>query len=345
MRTCVLSDVGELSLIERDQPTIEADEILVRIERVGICGSDIHYYQHGENSENVVAFPHVLGHESSGTVVETGSDVSTVSASDRVALEPGIPCGECSYCAGEDTYHLCGNMGYMSSPPVDGALTEYVAWPAEYVYSLPESVSLREGALVEPLSVAIHACERADITEGDTVLITGGGPIGQLVAETAMDRGATIILTDVVAEKLQLAEQRGVDYTVDVTSENPVRVIHDQVDENGVDTVVESSGAESAIEQTTAAVKRGGTIVFVGIPFDASLPTDVVGLTSGEYDLRGSFRFSNTYSDAIEAIQSGRIDVDGIVSFEQPFTDAQAAFDRAIEPECVKSVVRVNEES
>lgn len=345
MRTCVLSDVGELSLIERDRPTIEASDVLVRIERVGICGSDIHYYQHGENSGNVVNFPHVLGHESAGTVVATGSDVSTVSVSDRVAIEPGVPCGECSYCAGDGTYHLCEDMEYMSSPPVDGALTEYVAWPAEYVYSLPESVSLREGALVEPLSVAMHACERADVTEGDSVLITGGGPIGQLVAEVAMDYGATVVLTDVVAEKLQLAEQRGVDCTVDVTSNNPIRVIHDQVDEHGVDVVIESSGAESAIEQTTAAAKRGGTIVFVGIPFDAPLPTDVVGVTSGEYDLKGSFRFSNTYSDAIEKIQAGRIDVDGIVSFEHSFTDVQAAFDRATEPESVKGVVCVTERS
>lgn len=346
MRTCVLLDVGELSLVERDRPTIEANEVLVRIDRVGICGSDVHYYQHGENSGNAVEFPHVLGHESAGTVVAIGSDVSAVSESDRVAIEPGLPCGECSYCDSEETYHLCERMEYMSSPPVDGALTEYVAWPAEYVYPLPEAVSLREGALVEPLSVAMHACERAGVTDGDTVLVTGGGPIGQLVAEVAMDRGAAdVVLTDVVAEKLELAERRGVDRTVNVASENPVRVIRDRVDEDGVDVVVESSGAESAIEQTTAAVKRGGTIAFVGIPLDATLPTDVVGLIGKEYNLIGSFRFSNTYPDAIEKIRTGRFDVDDIVSFERPLTDAQAAFDRAGEPESVKGVVRVNDGS
>ncbi|RRJ31486.1 NAD(P)-dependent alcohol dehydrogenase [Halocatena pleomorpha] len=344
MQTCVLSDVGELSLVERNRPSVGVDEVLVRIDHVGICGSDVHYYQHGENSGNVVEFPHVLGHEAAGTVVETGRAVSTVSKSERVAVEPGIPCGDCSHCTIGNTYHLCERMQYMSSPPVDGALREYVAWPAEYVYSLPDSVSLRAGALVEPLSVAMHACERADITEGDTVLVTGGGPIGQLVAEVAMDQGAAeVVLTDVVTEKLHLAERRGVGHTVDVSSEEPAAVIHDRIDSNGVDVVLESSGAESAIKQTTATVKRGGTIVFVGIPFDASLPTDVVGLIGGEYDLKGSFRFSNTYPDAIEAIQTGRIDVEGIVSFEQPFTDTHAAFDRAAEPESVKGIVRVNE--
>ncbi|EMA27646.1 NAD(P)-dependent alcohol dehydrogenase [Haloarcula japonica] len=345
MRTCVLSDVGELSVVEREQPSLDPDEVLVRISRVGICGSDLHYYQHGENSGNVVDFPHVLGHESSGTVVEVGSDVSTISVSDRVAIEPGIPCGDCSYCNGDSTYHLCEQMEYLSSPPVDGALTEYVAWPADLVYTLPEGVSLREGALAEPLSVAIHACDRGDVSDGDTVLVTGGGPIGQLVSEVALDRGAEVILTDVVPEKLELAEQRGVQHTIDVSSADPVAAIEEYVDGPGVDIVLESSGANSAIELTTETVKRGGSIVFVGIPIDADLPTDVVGLITDEYDLHGSFRFSNTYPEAIEGIRAGRYDVDSIVSFEQSLAETQAAFDRAIEPESVKGVVRISDES
>lgn len=345
MRTCVLSDVGELSVVDREQPTPDADEVLVRIDRVGICGSDLHYYEHGENSGNSVDFPHVLGHESAGTVVEVGSNVTSVSASDRVAIEPGIPCGECAYCTAEGEYHLCKEMQYMSSPPVDGALTEYVAWPADLVYPLPEEVSLREGALAEPLSVAMHACERGDVADGDTVLVTGGGPIGQLVSEVAMARGAEVVLTDIVETKLELAEQRGVDHTVDVTSEDAVSVIREHVDSEGVDVVIESSGAESAIDMTTDAVRRGGTVVFVGVPIDADLPTDVVGLIGDEVELKGSFRFSGTYPDAIDGIRTGRFDVDSIVSFEQALEETQAAFERALEPENVKGVVRVSDDS
>lgn len=345
MRTCVLSDVEQLTLTDRDRPVIDADEVLVRVDRVGICGSDIHYYQNGENSGNVVDFPHVLGHEAAGTVVETGDAVTDLSADDRVAIEPGRPCRECTYCR-TGAYHLCKDMEYMSSPPVNGALTEYVAWPAEYLYALPDGVSLREGALVEPLSVAMHACEQGDVSEGDTVLVTGGGPIGQLVAEVAGWRGAeTIALTDVVPEKLELAAERGVDYAVDVGSEDPVSVIREGVDEDGVDVVLESSGAESAIRTTTEAVKRGGTVVFVGIPIDAPIPTDVNGIIGGEYTLKGSFRFNGTYPDAIEGIRSGELDVDGIVSFEYPFADTQAAFERASEPPGVKGVVRVSDDS
>jgi len=284
----------------------------------------------------------VLGHESAGTVVETGEDVTDIFLDDHVAIEPGIPCGECQYCGLEAKYHLCRDMRYMSSPPVDGALTEYVAWPADLVYPLPPQVSLREGALVEPLSVAIHACDRSEVSRGDSVLVTGGGSIGQLVSEVALSRGATVVLSDVVTDKLELAERRGVDHTVDATSTDPVSVINEHVDSEGVDTVIESSGAESAIELTTDSVKRGGTITFVGIPFNKSFPTDVVSIIAGEYDLKGSFRFSETYKTAIEGIKNGKFDVDSIVSFEQPFSETQAAFDRAIEPETVKGVVRVS---
>ncbi|MFD1643972.1 NAD(P)-dependent alcohol dehydrogenase [Halohasta litorea] len=344
MQACALTDVGEFTHIERERPDVASDEVLVRINRVGICGSDIHYYQHGENSGNVVEFPHVLGHESAGTIVEVGEAVQSVAPKDRVAIEPGLSCGECSYC-GNDTYHLCKNMEYMSSPPTDGALVEYVAWPEDFVYKLPESVSLREGALAEPLSVAIHACERAGISEGDSVLVTGGGPIGQLVAEVALAHGAEdLVLTDIVDSKLRLAEQRGVDHAVNVGTDDPVEVIESAVDQDGVDIVIESSGADPAIETTTDAIKRGGAIVFVGIPIDAALPTDVVGIIGDEYDLKGSFRFSGTYPEAIEGIQTGKYDVDSIVSFERGFEETQAAFDEASESANVKGVVRVSDE-
>ena len=345
MKAAVMTDIEEFEFRERSRPSVADDEVLIRITDVGICGSDLHFFHEGRLGDFVIEGPYVPGHESAGTVVEVGEDVIGVAESDRVAIEPGLPCEDCSYCENEDTYHLCEDMEYMSSPPTDGALVEYVAWPARYVYPLPESVSLREGALVEPLSVAMHACERAGVSAGDSVLVTGGGPIGQLVAEVAMARGAgQLVLTDVVAEKVRLAEERGVDFGVDVTEEDPVDVIREEVHENGVDVAIESSGADVAIETTTDAVKRGGDVVFVGVPIDASLPTDVVGLIGDEYDFRGSFRFSNTYPDAIEGIRSGRFDVDGIVSFERGFEETQEAFEQAAEPESVKGVVRVSDE-
>ncbi len=344
MKACVLSDVAEFELTERTRPTPNADEVLVRIDRLGICGSDIHYFKHGENSGNVVDFPHILGHEAAGTVVELGDDVDGLGDGDRVAIEPGIACGDCKYCETEDEYHLCEEMEYMSSPPVDGALVQYVAWPADLVYPLPSDVSLREGALVEPLSVAIHACDRADIEAGDSVLVTGGGPIGQLVSEVALARGAgDVILTDIVEEKLSLAEERGVHHTVNVAEEDIVEVVRERVDDRGVDVLIESSGAVPAVETSTDTVRRGGTVVFVGIPTETVFPADVVDTISQEYTLKGSFRFSNTYPHAIEGIRNGEYAVDEIVSFEEPLEATQSAFEAADDPETVKGIIRVNE--
>lgn len=342
MKTCALADVGEFSLQNRTRPSIDVDEVLIRVNSVGICGSDIHYYQHGRNGDNVVSFPHVLGHEVAGTVVEVGRNV-TFSTGNRVAIEPGKPCKDCHYCT-EGDYHLCAGMEYLSSPPVDGALTQYIAWPAEYVYPLPETVSVREGALVEPLSVAMHACRRAGVGNGDSVLVTGSGPIGMLVAEVALSHGAeTVVMTDVVPRKLELAEERGVDLTVNASLENPVERIHNHVDHRGVDIVIESSGAEPAVETTMDAVRRGGTVVFVGIPPETGLPVGVVESIEGEYDLKGSFRFKDTYPAAIEGIQQGRFDVGGIVSFEEPLDRTQKAFERAAAPTTVKGMIRIDE--
>lgn len=341
MKASVLSDVQELSVEQRDEPNVDSDEVLIEVNRVGICGSDLHYYQHGQNGDNVVDFPHVLGHEAAGTVVETGADVSDVSVGDRVAIDPGKPCESCRYCQ-EGDYHLCDSMEYLSSPPTNGALVERIAWPTKHVYQLPENVSLREGALCEPLSVAIHACRRAGVKEGDDVLITGAGPIGCLVAEVANDRGADpIVMTDLVADKL--AEAAAADITVDISENDPISVIESEIDPHGVDVAIESSGAGSAVETVVDATKRGGVVTFVGVPPEAEVPLTVAETIDNEYDIRGSFRFKNTYPEAINGFDSSRYDVDSIVSFEEPLERTQEAFERAAEPENVKGVVRIND--
>lgn len=343
MMTSALTAVQELTLEDRDEPAVDTDAVLIDVNRVGICGSDLHYFQHGQNGDNVVDFPHILGHEAAGTVVETGSNVTDVTVGDRVAIDPGKPCGSCRYCR-EGDYHLCDEMEYLSSPPVDGALVERIAWPADLVYPLPSNVSLREGALCEPLSVAMHACRRAGIEEGDSVLITGAGPIGRLVAAVARDRGAgPILMTDIVPAKLEDASATVADIAVNVADADLDDVIDTEVDPRGVDVAIESSGADPAVGTAVEAVKRGGCVTFVGIPPTADVPLSVAETIDGEYDIRGSFRFKNTYPAAIKGIEAGRYDVDSIVSFEEPLTRAQEAFERAQEPENVKGIVRIND--
>ncbi|XVH33183.1 NAD(P)-dependent alcohol dehydrogenase (plasmid) [Haloferacaceae archaeon DSL9] len=339
MRTAVLLETEQFEIEERDEPSPGADEVLVAVRDVGICGSDVHYYKHGRIGEYVVEDPLVLGHESAGEVVAVGENVSTLTPGDRVALEPGVPCRRCSHCK-HGEYHLCESVTFMATPPHDGAFTEYIAWPADFAYRLPENVCTREGALCEPLSVGIHACRRGTVGTGDTVLVTGAGPIGLLTMEAARAAGATdILITDVVENKLSFAAERGADRTIDVTEEDLEAVVKAYTDGVGVDVVVEASGAKSSIQSTLDGVRRGGTIVFVGLASEAEVPLDVLEIIDNELDVRGSFRYKNTYDAAVDLLADGTVDVAGIIDFESSLEDIDEAFRRSMQPETIKGMI------
>ena len=339
MRAAVLRDTEEFEIQDRERPTPDGDEVLVAIRDVGICGSDIHYYEHGRIGEYVVEEPLVLGHESAGEVVEVGDDVTGLDVGDRVTLEPGVPCRRCPHCKRGD-YHLCESVTFMATPPHDGAFAEYVAWPADFAYRLPESVSMREGALCEPLSVGIHACRRGDVGTGDTVLITGAGPIGLLAMEAARAAGATdVILTDVVESKLDVAERRGADLTVDVSEADLATAVDEYTDGVGADVVIEASGATPSIQSTLDGVRRGGTVVFVGLGSDDEVPLDVLDVVDNEIDVHGSFRYKNTYPAAIKLLADGVVDVEGIVDFEASLDDVDDAFRRSMRADVVKGAI------
>jgi L-iditol 2-dehydrogenase len=231
----------------------------------------------------------------------------------------------------------------MATPPHDGAFTEYVSWPADFAYELPENVSTREGALCEPLSVGIHACRRGAVGTGDTVLVTGAGPIGLMVLEAARAAGATdVVLTDVVDEKLTFARERGADLTVNVADEDLDAAVDEYTDGAGVDVVVEASGAASSIESTLDVVRRGGTVVLVGLASEATVPFDVLEMIDNELDVLGSFRYKNTYPTAIDLLADDVVDVEGIVEFEASLEEVDDAFQRAMDPDVVKGMVTLD---
>ncbi|WP_123619211.1 NAD(P)-dependent alcohol dehydrogenase [Halorubrum sp. CSM-61] len=339
MRTAVLTEALQFELENRSQPSLGANDVLVAVRDVGICGSDVHYYEHGRIGDYVVESPIVLGHESAGEVVETGANISGLESGDRVTLEPGVPCRRCAHCKRGD-YHLCEEVEFMATPPHDGAFSEFVAWPADYVYELPETVSTKEGALCEPLSVGIHACRRGDVGTGDSVLIAGAGPIGLLAMETARAAGATdVIVTDVIDAKLAFAEERGADRTVNVANESLPEAVDEYTDGTGVDVVIEASGAKPSVESTLDVVRRGGTIVLVGLADEATVPFDVLDVIDNELDIHGSFRYKNTYQAAVDLLKTEAVDVEGIIDFESPLEDIDDAFQRATEPEVVKGMI------
>lgn len=341
MRAAVLTDTETLEIEERQRPTPAADEVLVRMGAVGICGSDVHYYEHGRIGDYVVDGPLVLGHESAGEIVDVGDDVDEHAVGDRVALEPGVPCRRCQYCR-EGRYHLCDALTFMATPPDDGAFAEYVAWPADYAFSLPDDVTLREGALCEPLAVGIHATRLADVRVGDSVLVTGAGPIGLLALEVVRAAGATeVFVSDLVSRKLELAADRGADATIDVGDSDQVEWVDAATDGAGVDVVIEASGAPPVYEQALDAVAPGGTIVCTGLAQTDAVSIDVVQLTLEEVTMQGAIRYSNAYLPAVSMLANGDVDVAGIVNAEYDLANVDEAFERTRDPEVVKTMVKM----
>jgi L-iditol 2-dehydrogenase len=340
MRAAVLTEPGRIEIQERIRPDPAPDEALLAAERVGICGSDLHYYEHGRIGEYVVEAPLVLGHESAGVVKTVGAAVTTLAPGDRVAMEPGIPCRRCRHCR-SGHYNRCPEVEFMPTPPADGALCEYVAWPADSCHRLPDSVSATEGALCEPLSVGVHATRRGRVGTGNSVFVSGAGPIGLLVHDAARAAGATrTLVSDVVDRKLARARERGASATVDASEADPIDVAH-ELTTGGVGVAIEASGTHAGIQACLNAVDRGGTVVLVGLPGDSEVPVDVQGLVDGELDLRGSFRFADTSPTAVELIADGTVEPTGLVDFTIPLAETATAFERATDPEVLNGVIEV----
>ena len=219
----------------------EPNQVLVKVHAAGICGSDVHYYNKGRIGDYVVEGEFILGHEVAGTVTELGSDVKNLKVGDRVALEPGITCGHCEQCK-EGKYNLCKDVIFFATPPVQGALQNYVKHPADMCFKLPENVSTKEGALVEPLAVGLHACKQGGVGLGDSVVILGSGCIGLVTLLAIRAMGVTeIYMSDVLDNRLAVAEKLGA-VIVNAAKEDSVQAILEKTQGRGVDLVFEAAG-------------------------------------------------------------------------------------------------------
>jgi L-iditol 2-dehydrogenase len=328
-RAAVLYAPGDLRVEERAMPEPGPRDVLVEIAAVGVCGSDMHYYEHGRIGSFVVREPLVLGHESAGRVTALGSEVTKHAVGDRVTLEPGVPCGRCRECrAGR--YNLCRDVRFFATPPIDGAFANYVTIHEDFAFALPDSVSDEAGALMEPLSVAIWACRKASVSPGDRVLVTGAGPIGLLAQQCALAFGATeVTITDVSDARLALARRTGA-----------TRALKAGEEVGEVDALIECSGHPAALAAGVAAVRPAGTAVIVGMgpEEDATVPLSL--LQSREIWLTGTFRYANTYPTAIALVASGRVDLEAIITGRYELDDAEAALNAGREdPANVKAIV------
>lgn len=338
MKIAQLTQTEEIEIKSRDRPEPSESEVVVEVSNVGICGSDVHWYSHGGMGNRVVTDPLILGHESAGHVVEVGQDVTGITVGEEVAIEPGVPCRQCEYCR-KGQYNLCPDVEFMATPGVDGAFREYVAWPADFVHRLPHSVSTRVGALCEPISVGIQAVQRADIDVDDTVLIMGAGAIGTYTQAVAEVAGAgSIIVADVVPSKLDRAKERGAELTINSSERNVKERISDELDEE-IDVAIDATGAPSAIESVLNAPRPNGTAVLVGLAPDSTIPLNTFEIIRHQIDIRGSYRFANTYSTAISLLATNRIDAMSTIDFEMSLDRIGDAFERAREPDTVKGMI------
>ncbi|XP_068168620.1 sorbitol dehydrogenase-like [Antennarius striatus] len=325
----VLRSKGDLRLENRSVPEPGPDEVLLQMHSVGICGSDVHYWQHGSIGDFVLTKPMVLGHEASGRVVKVGSAVKHLKVGDRVAIEPGVP-REVDEFFKNGRYNLSPTIFFCATPPDDGNLCRYYKHSANFCYKLPDNVTFEEGALIEPLSVGIHACRRASVTLGSTVFICGAGPIGLVCLLVAKAMGASqVIISDLCQERLTMAKDLGADFQLAVKKDDgPQQLAKTVEDMMGAKPhiTIECTGAESCIQTAIYATRSGGVVVLVGLGSEmATVP--LINAALREVDIRGVFRYCNTWPMAIAMLASGKVNVKPLVTHRFPLEEALQAFE------------------
>ncbi|WP_320128521.1 NAD(P)-dependent alcohol dehydrogenase [uncultured Sphaerochaeta sp.] len=343
MKAAVMLGIGKMGYVEKIIPVPNDDEVLVRLEYVGICGSDMHYYESGAIGSYVVEPPFILGHEPGGTVVTVGKKVKHLHVGDRVALEPGKTCGHCEYCK-EGKYNLCADVEFFATPPIDGVFQEYVAHDAALCFKLPENVSTLEGALIEPLAVGFHAANQGGAHVGQTAVVFGSGCIGLVSMMALKAEGVSkVFVVDVMEKRLQKAMELGATAVINGAACDVVTEIMKLTDNRGVDLAIETAGNETTTNQAIHAVRKGSNIVLVGYGKTGKINVEMSLALDKEVTFKTVFRYRHIYPMAIDAVASGKINLKGIVTNIFGFDDIQNAMDMSVSDKMniVKSVVKI----
>jgi len=331
MKSLRLHGTGDLRIHDEPVPIASTGEKLVRIKSVGVCGSDLHWFSEGEIGDAKLERPLVLGHEFAGET-ENGQ---------RVAIDPAIPCGRCEFCE-RGHPNLCENMIFAGHGIHDGALREWMAWNEKSLFPIPDSISDAEGAMLEPLGVAIHSVDLGKIKAGMTVGVFGCGPIGLLIIQMAKLSGAAnIITTDKLVHRVEAAKRFGASHAFLVEDSSQLSEIRAATDGRGVDVAFEAAGEQEAVDASVAAVTPGGKVILAGIPADdrTSFSASIArrkGLT-----IKLVRRMKHTYPRAIELVSKGLVDVRSLVTHRFPLDRTVEAFQVAARREGLKIIIEV----
>ncbi|MBW0515676.1 hypothetical protein O181_055391 [Austropuccinia psidii MF-1] len=332
---CFYNHKKELHLAQKPIPKIFPGQVLLHIRATGICGSDVHFWKHSRVGETMVVRDECGGgHESAGEVIEVGEGVTNLKVGDRVAIEAGIPCSKptCEMCL-TGRYNACPDVVFFSTPPFHGLLTRFHAHPACWLHKLPPTISYEEGALLEPLVVALAGVERAGVKLGDPVLICGAGPIGLITLLACRAAGASpIAITDLSDHRLRFAKKVVPSVlTYKVPLDMPQREIAEQIQNMmGLKPLVamECTGFESSIKTAIYSVKFGGKVFVIGVGKDEQT-FPFMHMSANEIDLQFQFRYANQYPKAIRLVASGLIDLKPLVTHRFPLERSVEAFETA----------------
>jgi L-idonate 5-dehydrogenase len=328
MQALVIHAPGDLRVEEIETAALGPGQLQVRVRCGGICGSDLHYYQHGGFGTVRIQQPMVLGHEVAGMIEAVGAGVTGFGPGERIAISPSRPCGLCRFCQ-QGLQNHCLDMRYygsaMRNPHVQGAFRQQIVVETHQAHKLADSVSDGEGSMAEPLSVALHAVRRAGPLLGQRVLVTGCGPIGALAIIAARRAGAAhIVATDVGALTLEKALKVGADEVVNV-AEEPAGLARFAKDKGSFDVLLEASGNPRALVGAFEALRPRGIIVQLGLAGgEIQLPINTI--VAKEFDLRGAFRFHEEFAVAVELLNKGLVDVKPLISATLSYRDSARAF-------------------
>ena len=326
MRAAVLYNIRDLRLEDVSTPEFSTDEVLIKVNATGVCGTDIHIYR----GEWKTSMPIILGHEFSGVIVETGRDVKNLKIGDPVVAEPNILCGSCYFCRMSERNYFCENLK-ATGVTINGAFAEYVKTKAENVYKVTEGFNLDEAALIEPLACCVRGIDQAKVRTGDTVAIVGAGPIGLILLQLVKLAGASMVIqTDMEDARLKLARNLGADHTINVAEEDPVEAVKRLTGGYGVDVAIEAVGSPKAITQAMKATRRGGRLNIFGVlPEDAVWGGKPFELYEKELTITTSYRSPFTFQRAVKIALSGKVKLKPLISHIFRLEEIHRAFEVA----------------